>query len=78
MTNRVFASTGRGFPACETCTHVSYQRISILTLNFNTSFVGHLANVATLVYFTLTVFVERCSRVWFGCIERYTWLTVLT
>ena len=62
--------------------HKSYQRISILTLNFNTSFVGRLANVATLEYFTLTVFfsdiVERCSRVWFGCIERYTWLAVLT
>ena len=65
-------------PPCKTCTHVSYQQISILTLNFNTSFVGHLTNVATLEYFTLTVFlsvfVERCSRVWFGCIERYTWL----
>ena len=72
----------KSFGACKTCTHVSCQRISILTLNFNTSFVGHLANVATLEYFTLTVFfsvfVERCSRVWFGCIERYTWLAVLT
>ena len=72
----------KSFLACKTCTHVSYQRISILTLNFNTSFVGHLANVATFEYFTLTVlfsvFVERCSRVWFGCIERYTWLAVLT
>ena len=62
--------------------HISYQQISILTLNFNTSFVGHLTNVATLEYFTLTVFffvfVERCSRVWLGCIERYTWLAVLT
>ena len=70
------------FGAYKTCTHVSYQRISILTLNFNTSFVEHLANAATLEYFTLTVFfsvfVERCSRVWFGCIERYTWLAVLT
>ena len=60
----------KSFGACKTCTHVSYQRISILTLNFNTSFVGHLTNVATLEYFTLTVFfsvfVERCSRVWFG------------
>ena len=69
-------------PQRKTCTPVSYQRISILTLNFNTSFVGHLANVATLEYFTLTVFfsvfVERCSRVWIGCIERYTWLAVLT
>ena len=67
----------RSVPSCKTCTQVSYQRISILTLNFNMSFVGHLANVATLEYFTLTVlfsvFVERCSRVWFGCIERYTW-----
>ena len=72
----------KSFWACKTCTHVSYQRISILTLNFNTSFVGHLANVATLEYFTLTVFfsvfVGRCSRVWFGCVERYTWLAVLT
>ena len=71
----------KSFGACKTCTHVSSQRISILTLNFNTYFVGHLANVATLEYFTFTVFfsvfVERCSRVWFGCIERYTWLGVL-
>ena len=70
----------RGCPPCKTCTHVSYQQISILTLNFNTSFVGHLTNVATLEYFTLTVFfsifVERCSRVWLGCIARYTWLAV--
>ena len=67
-------------PSCKTCTHVSYQQISILTLNFNTSFGGHLTNVATLEYFTLTVFfsvfVERCSRVWLGCIERYTRLAV--
>ena len=65
---------------CKTCTHVSYQRISILTRNFNTSSVGHLAIVATLEYFTLTVifsvFVESCSRVWFGCVERYTWLAL--
>ena len=69
-----------GCPKCKTCTHVSYQQISILTLNFNTSFIGHLTNVAALEYFTLTVFfsvfVERCSRVWLGCIERYTWLAV--
>ena len=69
-------------PLCKTCTHVSYQQISILTLNFNTSFVGHLTNVATLEYFTLTVFfsvfVERFSRVWLGCVECYTWLAVLT
>ena len=72
----------KSFGACKTCTHVSYQQISILTLNFNTSFVGHLTNVATLEHFTLTVFffvfVERCSRVCLGCIERYTWLAVLT
>ena len=72
----------KSFGACKTCTHVSYRRISILTPNFNTSFVGYLANVATLEYFTLTVFfsvfVECCSRVWLGCIERYTWLSVLT
>ena len=70
-----------GHPHCKTCTQVSCQRISILTLNFNTSFGGHLTNVATLEFFTLTVFFsvfERCSRVWFGCIERYTWLAVLT
>ena len=63
-------------------TRLSSANLDILTLNFNTSFVGHLANVATLEYFTLTVFfsfcVERCSRVWFGCIERYTWLAVFT
>ena len=55
-------------PLCKTCTHVSYQQISILTLNFKMSFVGHLTNVATLEYFTLTVFfsvfVERC----FSCL----------
>ena len=38
-------------------------------------------NVATLEYFALTVFfsvfVERCSRVWLACVERYTWMTVL-
>ena len=72
----------KSFGVCKTCTHVSYQQISILTLNFNTSFVEQLTNVATLEYFTLTVFffvfVERCSRVWLGCIERYTWLAVLT
>ena len=54
--------------------HASCQQISILT------FVGHLTKVATLEYFTLTVFfsvfVERCSRVWLECIERYTWLAV--
>ena len=58
----------KSFGACKTCTHVSYQQISILTLNFNMSFGGNLTNVATLEYFTLTVFfsvfVERCSRVW--------------
>ena len=58
------------FGACKTCRHV---QISILTLNFNTSFVGNLTNVATLEYFTLTVFffvfVERC-------IECYTWVAV--
>ena len=43
-------------PPCKTCTHVSHQEISILTLNFNTSFVGNLTNVATLEYFTLTMF----------------------
>ena len=36
--------------------------------------------MSQLSYFTLTVFfsifVERCSRVWLGCIERYTWLAV--
>ena len=67
-------------PMCKTCTHVSYQQISILTLNFNTSFVAYLTIVATLEYFTLavffSVFVERCSRVWLGCIERYTWFAV--
>ena len=35
------------------------QQISILTLNFNTSFVGNLTSVATLEYFTLTVFFLR-------------------
>ena len=25
-----------------------------------------------------SVFEERCSRVWLGCVERYTWLAVLT
>ena len=58
----------KSFGACKTCTHVSYQQISILTLNFNTSFGGILTNVATLEYFTLTVFcivfVERC----FSCL----------
>ena len=53
---------------CKTCTHVSYQQISILTLNFNTSFAGNLTNFATLEYFTLIVFsivfVERC----FSCL----------
>ena len=48
--------------------YVSYQQISILTLNFNTSLVGNLTNVATLEYFTLTVFFfvfdERC----FSCL----------
>ena len=61
-------------PWCKTCTHVSYQRILILTLNFNTSFVGHLPNVETVFF---SVFVERCSRVRFGCNERHTWLAVL-
>ena len=86
MTSTCLTQSGqrsrKSFGACKTCTHVSYQQISILTLNFNMSFVGHLTNVATLEYFTLTVFfsvfVERCSRVWFGCIERYTWLAVFT
>ena len=72
----------KSFGACKTCTLVSYQQISILTLNFNPSFVEHLTNVVTLEYFTLTVlfsvFVERCSRVWLGCIERYTWVAFLT
>ena len=72
----------KSFGACKTPTHVSYQQISTRTLNFNPSFVGHLTNVATLEYFTLTVFfsvfVERCSRVWLGCIERYTWVAVST
>ena len=58
----------KSFGACKTCTHVSYQQISILTLNFNTSFVWNLTNVATFEYFTLTVFffvfVERC----FSCL----------
>ena len=50
-------------------------------LNFNTSFGGNLTNVATLKYFTLTVFsfvfVERCFSCLAGCIERYTWVAVL-
>ena len=62
------APHGAPVPACKTCTHVSCQQISILTLNFNTSFVGNLTNVASLEYFTLTVFsfvfVERC----FSCL----------
>ena len=65
---------------CES--YESVMNTRLLSANFNTSFVGHLTNVATLDYFTLTVFfsvfVERCSRVWLGCIERYTWLAVLT
>ena len=51
--------------------HVHTSLISksrFLTLNFNTSFGGNLTNVATLEYFTLTVFsfvfVERC----FSCL----------
>ena len=64
-----------------------YTRFLSANLDFDSElqhvfFFGHLASVATLEYFTLTVFfsvfVERCSRVWFGCIERYTWLAVLT
>ena len=58
----------KGGPWCKTRTHVSYQQISILTLNFNTSFGGNRTYVATLEYFTLTVFsfvfVERC----FSCL----------
>ena len=57
------------------------SQISILTLNFNTSFVRHLTNVANPENPTLTVFssvfVERCPRVWFGCIERYARLAIL-
>ena len=53
---------------CPAVQDVSYPQISILTLNFNASFVGNLTNVATLEYFTLTVFsfvfVERC----FSCL----------
>ena len=37
-------------PMCKICTQVSHRQISILTLNFNTSFVGNLTNVATLEY----------------------------
>ena len=61
----------RESPGCKTCTHVSYQQISILTLNFNTSFGGNLTNVATLEHFTLTVFFSV-----FVEIERYTWVAV--
>ena len=35
-----FGAVSGGTPLCKTCTHVSYQQISILTLNFNTSFGG--------------------------------------
>ena len=63
----------KSFGACKTCTHVSSQQISILTWNFHTSFVGHLTNVATLEYFTLTVFfsvfVERCFSC-LACVRR--------
>ena len=58
----------RGPSVPDMYTRLSYQQISILTLNFNTSFVGNLTNVASLEYFTLTVFsfvfVERC----FSCL----------
>ena len=60
---RVVKDRGKVLGMQDMCT-LSYQQISILTLNFNTSFGGNLTNVATLEYFTLTVFsfvfVERC------------------
>ena len=38
--SRSSSSCTRKPPACKTCTHVSYQQISILTLNFNTFLLG--------------------------------------
>ena len=63
--------------------HVFFQRISILTVDFNTSLVVYLTNVPTLENFALILFVsvfwsEPRSHVWFGCDERFTWLAVLT
>ena len=58
----------KSFGACNTCTHVSHQQISILTLNFNTSFVGNLTNVATLEYFTLTLFFFVFEEHCFSCL----------
>ena len=50
----------KSFGACKTCTDVSCQQISILTLNFNTSFVGHLTNIATREYHVDRVFLRLC------------------
>ena len=44
------------FGACKTFTHVFFQRISILTLDFNTSLVVQLTNVPTVENFALILF----------------------
>ena len=46
----------KSFGACKSCTHVFFQRISILTVDFNTSLVVYLTNVPTLENFALILF----------------------
>ena len=60
-----------GSPKCKTSTHVSYLQISILTLNFNTSFVGNLTNVASLWSISRrpcfpSSLLNAVSHVWLG------------
>ena len=46
----------KSFGACKTLTHVFFRRISILTVDFNTSLVVYLTNVPTLENFALILF----------------------
>ena len=60
---------------------VFFQRISILTVDSNTSLVVYLTNVSTLENFALILFFcvfVRNLVLTSWCSERFTWLTVVT
>ena len=48
-------------PTCKTCTHVFFQRLSILTVDFNTSLAVYLTNDPTLENSALVLFSSFLS-----------------
>ena len=52
----------KSFGACKTLTHVFFQRLSILTVDFKTSHAVSLTEVSTLESFTLILFFPGFGR----------------